>query len=300
MHSVNKCNNKCNNKLYFVFYTEWNPEFNLSWDDFKFSTKIQPIHLLETRAGGGSLSSFGLNDLRNRFLQNLQIFLGDNSIDNVVLCKQKVYLYDLYFKVTIYGGYYSCINKKSWKNIATELGVIDRSQSSYLIKLCYEIYLLDYEHTHNFATYKNLEGSPKERYINYLKNYPEKVKKITKFNQISNQYQFQLTQQQPTCSVCGLPPNYNMNNIILECCRCGNRWHTLCHQPHVTYSQLAMLQAGQMTNWTCTNCTIQQKEKFGYHTSGNIYSLKEYQQRSQQLIITTSFIRNFWKFFHSF
>ena len=46
-------------------------------------------------------------------------------------------------------------------------------------------------------------------------------------------------------------------------------------------------------SWTCTNCTIQQKEKFGYHTSGHIYSLNEYQQRSKQLkYILCLFVRN--------
>eukprot|EP01084_Bolivina_argentea_P056551 103472_1 len=154
--------------------SEWNPIFNLSFDDFKFSTKIQPLHLIEKRIGGGSLSCFNLNELRIKFLDNLRIFLDDISIDDVILNKKKVYLYDLYTKVTGYGGYHKINNDKLWENVATELGVeyVGNTTlgSSHLVKLCYELYLLDYEQTHNFPgiikdvnQYPNAQ-TPKQKY----------------------------------------------------------------------------------------------------------------------------------------
>lgn len=86
--------------------SEWNPTFNLSWTDFRFETKIQPIHLIERRSATGSLSSHSLTNLRRNFILNLQTFLKDNeNVDNILLAKTPVYLYDLYDKVISLGGY---------------------------------------------------------------------------------------------------------------------------------------------------------------------------------------------------
>ena len=273
---------------------EWKPSFNLSFDDFKFSTKIQPIHLIERRVNGGSLSSFNLNEIRSRFLSNIRVFLDDASIDDVILNKKKVHLYDLYTKVTLYGGYFKVNNDKIWKNVATELGVewVGNSvPSAHLVKLCYELYLLDYEQTHHFPALQrdiDLNNRPKEKYKNILRNKPDQIRKIKRCNEpnitINDFNQFQ------TCSVCGqLPDNYNVTNVILECIQCGNRWHANCHEPPIPLHDLQMLlqqqqngASGQL-NWSCTNCTIQRKAKFGYHTSGTTYSLKEYQQKVEKL-----------------
>eukprot|EP01084_Bolivina_argentea_P293694 505163_1 len=269
---------------------EWKPPFNLSFDDFKFQTKIQPIHILEKRVATGSSSSFTLTELRNNFVSNLKIFLGDNNIDNVIINKKIVYLYDLYKKVTIYGGYYKINNDKMWKNVGTELGVEyitnNNAAASYIVKLCYELYLLDYEQTHNFPgiikdvnQYPNAQ-TPKQKYKNILINKPQQINKILRCNQSNNNdcNQFQ------TCSVCGqYPDSYNLANVILECIQCGNRWHSKCHEPQIPIQQLQLLlnsANGNQLNWSCTNCSIQRTAKFGYHSSGKTYSLNEYKTKA--------------------
>eukprot|EP01083_Nonionella_stella_P010431 29742_1 len=269
---------------------EWNPSFNLSFEDFKFATKVQPIHLIEKRITGGSLSSYPLSDLRARFLQNLRVFLDDMNIDDVVLNKKKVHLYDLYTKVTVYGGYYKINNDKIWDNVATELGVEwvgnTNISSSHLVKLCYELYLLDFEQTHNFPGIikDNTHGfgeplTPKQKYKSIIINKPEQVRKIQRCNTVNlseiNQFQ--------TCSVCGnFPSNYDVANVILECIQCGNRWHSKCHEPQIPLHKLQFLLNGAngQLNWSCTNCTIQRTAKFGYHSTGKVYSLQEYRQKA--------------------
>eukprot|EP01084_Bolivina_argentea_P056549 103470_1 len=48
--------------------SEWNPIFNLSFDDFKFSTKIQPLHLLEKRIGGIVTSEMDLFNFKMKII----------------------------------------------------------------------------------------------------------------------------------------------------------------------------------------------------------------------------------------
>ena len=283
--------------------------------------------MIEKRISGGSSSSNSLNEIRHKFLEKLRIFLDDITIDNVVLNKKKVYLYDLYNKVTLYGGYYKINNDKIWKNVATELGVEfvgnTNMSASHLVKQCYELYLLDYEQTHNFpGIIKDLSSieTPQEKYKNIISSKSEQIRKtIIKCgdldddvvvnmnghnnngdNNDNNNNNGSIKKQYDTfqtCSVCGdFPTNYDPTNIILECILCGNRWHSKCHEPQVPLQTLQQLlnqqhlQQQQMgttppLNWTCTNCTIQRTAKFGYHASGNTYSLNEYKYRAKQLRI---------------
>eukprot|EP01084_Bolivina_argentea_P293695 505164_1 len=258
---------------------EWKPPFNLSFDDFKFQTKIQPIHILEKRVATGSSSSFTLTELRNNFVSNLKIFLGDNNIDNVIINKKIVYLYDLYKKVTIYGGYYKINNDKMWKNVGTELGVEyitnNNAAASYIVKLCYELYLLQYEQTHHFPSINtDINISSKQHYAHLLQNKAQQIRKIKTFsnsnmNDIDNSV---------TCSVCG---QFQTDiNIIFECIDCGNRFHSKCHDPAIPTTPITI--TNEQNVFSCSGCTIEKNAKFGYDSSQQTYSLKEFQQAAKQ------------------
>eukprot|EP01083_Nonionella_stella_P163781 540172_1 len=45
-------------------------------------------------------------------------------------------------------------------------------------------------------------------------------------------------------------------------------------------SQFLLNGANVQLNWSCTNCTIQRTATFGYHSTGKVYSLSEYQQKA--------------------
>lgn len=242
---------------------------------------------------GGSLSSFNLQQLRTSFLLNLRLFLKDDTISDVVLNRYKVYLYDMYSKVTLYGGYHKVSAENLWYNIALELGVCTALQRNQrmtktmetklglpLVQRCYELYLLDYEQCHHFpATVTSLDHVPSEQFERLCQEKPAVIASIPRSdgtNGISN--------RGTTCSVCGQLGDYNnVKTVILQCMQCGDRWHPHCHEPPIAIHQLQSILQQDNAQWTCTSCTIQKTAKFGYHTSGHRYSLKEYQLRAKQL-----------------
>eukprot|EP01083_Nonionella_stella_P017831 49952_1 len=268
---------------------EWNPSFNLSFEDFKFSTKIQPIHLIQKRIENGSLPRFSLDELRHNFLCNLRLFLSDNGIDNVLINKKRVYLYDLYTKVCLYGGYDRVNSDRMWQNVATELGVEyvtnKNLTASYTLKMCYNIYLSDYEQCNNFPLMtKTITQSPKQRYTQLLQTKADAIRKIKPLCAVRNAADID---ERQSCSVCGqFTQNYDLSNAMLECIQCGNRWHSNCHEPPISLQQLQELLMNttdtERIHWCCNTCSTQKTARFGYEWSARTYSLNQYQQKAAQ------------------
>ncbi|ETO22721.1 hypothetical protein RFI_14470 [Reticulomyxa filosa] len=252
---------------------EWTPGFHLSLEECKFSTKIQPLHLMTRRSASGTLSSFDISQLRMRFRANLQVFLRRKDLREPVLCRVQVYFYDLFMKVIRVGGFDKvlalCYKKKKkknptknekvcesqqWTQIAIQLSV-KSTNAAYQIKKTYEIFLLDYEQTHfmpAFASFRLLDKPPPQRFEEMVKDY-----KFGKDN----------AENEMLCSRC--KDNTSVNDGV-SCYACGDIYHKKCTDA-----------APGTTIWHCEECLAQLNQKFGYET-GPEYNAMKYQERCEQ------------------